>query len=557
MGFASFTAVANKKTQNSDTQALLLKEIAQLNKKTDRLNAKVARLEAEKNTGRVYPRTTPKQRQIKARNHVVDSPAIVGVNDNAQYKHVSFYQQPHLIVADEKDGINYSLYLDKNYYDISPDNLNQTTFMQIINQNSPLSTANNNLCIKNSLCFSALSNFDLRYYNRAGGVEALATGIIPSLVGVAVRPLFGPIDKNVVGSVNNANLFIDGYVNPYVSAHMNLAYVNGSVNVKTYSHDEPDWGSVYRGAAAVKMDEVFGTLIVPNTPLFVRIGKQYLNFGDYKPYPITQSLVQLLTQMRSGGVIAGAVLPSGLYVSANYSMARESLENISNPFAGADAVFAPYYHGNKDRNWGGKLGYQTTNGAFHLNTNISYIRDMRDSDYLQESAYFWTYGLAASEQFLARNFTTNQVFLMKRAPGLALHADAQWNQFGILAEYAGALQEMTWTNPNSKIHAWGLHGNVAFPVLGYETIADLGYERGYDANVFENFLVPGTFVPPEYRLPLGNALPKSRIVGTYSVAAMKGITVSAQWVHDKDFSKALLGTGHSSNMGTLRVSAQL
>src|SRR5689334_22822586 len=82
-----------------------------------------------------------------------------------------------------------------------------TLFYQTINQNSPLSYANNHLCIMNMLSFSGRFSMDFRYYDRYG---------IPfngNVWGVGLRPMFGDHASQFWGSLNEASLFVDARIN--------------------------------------------------------------------------------------------------------------------------------------------------------------------------------------------------------------------------------------------------------------------------------------------------------------------------------------------------------
>lgn len=179
-------------------------------------------------------------------------------------------------------------------------------FYSIANKNSYYSTAYNRYCFGTDLCFSGIANVDASYFTRLGNL------INPpgSFAGFGNRPVFGANSVEYFGSLNNANLFVDARVNDWTIMHLDFAYVNGSVKSRYANHEHADWGDVYRNGASLKGNEAYLFFGQPEVvPLFAKIGKLYLNFGDYNQFPMTESLTQLLSQIRTGAVIVGFVLP--------------------------------------------------------------------------------------------------------------------------------------------------------------------------------------------------------------------------------------------------------
>jgi hypothetical protein len=443
-----------------------------------------------------------------------------------------------------------------NYFWHKSDNLppvntlTQSKFYQIVNLNSLYSTAYNDFCFNNDLCFSGLTNIDAVYFDRLGNGAGFG-----SFIGVAVRPLFGPKSVEYFGNLNNADIFIDGRVNDWTLLHFDVAYVNGSLKTRYYNHNNADWGDVYRNAAAIKANEAVVIFSNPEKlPFFIKFGKQYLNFGDYKPFPITESLTQLITQIRTGAIIGGVVLPNGFYASANWSMANQSIDLINNfgLFGGT---------GSKNKNWGGQVGINNVFFGVKVNANASYIADIRDADYLSGGAQTLNYDF--KDVAFGTFVFANQAFVMARTPGVALHADLEKGPFGVMAEYTRALKRLNPAALNSQIYAWLIGGNVKYRILDFLNQFDVSYQRADNSNVFNTILLNPAFpIPPNpFGIPVpftvGNVLPKSRIQLTYSVYALPNVIVSLQWLRDKDSPIAYGGTNLKSEKGAIRVSAQI
>lgn len=226
-------------------------------------------------------------------------------------------------------------------------------------------------------------------------------------------------------------------------------------------------------------------------------------------------------------------------------MSQQSFDNINNAnlFGGS---------GSKSKNWGGQVGVKNTFFGVLLNANFSYIKDIRDADYLSGGSYLFNSSLKTTP--IGAAFLQNQVILMQRIPGVAVHGDAQYGPFGLLAEYVTATRTLNPTVPDGKIYAWTVEGNVKFKVLNFDSLFDVSYQRGGNSNVFQTIAIGPTNVP---LIPIGNVLPKRRIQFTYSVNVMPNVVVGIQWLRDKDTPSSQGGTNLSSDKGMIRVSAQV
>lgn len=430
-------------------------------------------------------------------------------------------------------------------------------FYNIVTQNNPKSNANYGCNCFGIFCFSALANLDLTMSDHEGSPQQDVFSNKGSVYGVGVRPLFGENDINFFGSINNLDLFIDFAVNKWVGAHIDIAYVNASTATRTYAHDQTDWTNVYQPAAALRLNVAYFLLANPAcTPFYFQVGRFYSTFGDYDPFPITRSLPQLLAEQRTGGVILGAVFDNGLYASANWTMAQQSTDN----YAGKDAT--AYFGTNKDRNYGGKLGFNGPIGhEVEINIDASYTADIRDSDYISGEYRFFNNDIDPIK--IIELLTHNQYLRFTRAPGLALHAEIDYRNFALYGDYVTALNAL---NPddinNSKIWAMDVDANYKFCAYNFPIKVEASYQRAGNADTGFVYLAP-----PEVQIPppgltlglvkLGNILPQDRIVGSIWVTVLPNVTLAAQYCHDHDFGADNNGYGKDSNFATLRINVQV
>lgn len=424
-------------------------------------------------------------------------------------------------------------------------------FYSIVTQNGPKSQSNKGCNCSGIFCFSALANLDLVYSDRKAvdrDHEFDGTG---SFYGIGVNPLYGPNDVNFFGSINNIDLFIDAAVNRWINAHLDLAYLNASIFTRSYAHADTDWNNAYRNAAGLRVNEAYFLFANPTcTPFYIQLGRFYTQFGDYEPYPIKQTLPQLLEQQRSGGINVGAIFNSGWFAQASWTMSQQSLDNQT----GRDGT--AYNGTNKDRNYGGKLGFKgPISNSVQLDLNASYTADIRDSDYL--AAAYLNFNVDEKSYDLGDFVLHNQNARFVRTPGFAAHAGVDIHNVGLYADYVTALNSL---NPadleDSHIWAMDVAANVKFCVGRFPVKLEAGYQHAGNTDVVYTYL--NDIQTPPFGTPIGifrygHILPEDRAVGTIWVTVMPHLTLAAQWLHDWDFSIEDKGTGRTSNFGTLRV----
>jgi len=431
---------------------------------------------------------------------------------------------------------------------------NYPYFDEIITQLSPKSTADRNICIKGLLCVSGLINLDLQYFDRRGD------GFLPgSVIGVGNRALFSIHQPQVIGSINNVDLFLDTAINCWVNAHFDLAYVNASIKSRNYGDADVDWNNVYHSSASLKVNQAYLLLANPAvTPIFIQIGRFNLNFGDYQPFPINESLTQLISEVRTGGIIAGAIFDNGFYASGSWSMAEQTLANFD--LAGPVGAGEHGLSENVARNFAAKAGFRGQVCNVFINTNASWISDIRDANYINGAFAFLNQEIFDS--WIWQNLVlVNQFFTIERASGVALHADVKIDRFALGADYVSALNNLNPESDHSRISAWGVNAGVDFNPCQFPTTIAVGYQGSHEADIFLTHVSPPFAGPPSPGIPapflIGNILPQKRYVASITTIILPNTSVALQWVQDKDFGFNHGGTGNSSNLVTLRVSAQI
>lgn len=434
-----------------------------------------------------------------------------------------------------------------------------TNYSQFLNWAEDINAAKSNdhaiSCWSNKFCLSGLVDLDLMYFDsRPNGLGPTA-----SLSGIGVRPMFGgPAYNQFVGSINNANLIADYLPFKFSRLHADVDYVSGSAKANAYVEHlnsySTDWADNFHSAASIHLDELYAVISDPESyPLYLKVGRMYLDFGQYSPNgyglpTITPSLTQLLTQTRTGGAQLGFGLENGLYGSATWSMAQQSLGNFEALINGA-------------RNYSARLGFSheyMNSFLRYINANVSFLWDLRDADYVNASVSL------INDTFFALNamqvdFLQPVPFTTKRQHAFAAHIDTKLGasgQFGLMAEGVAATGKMNNNNPHSSVWAAVVDASYSFPTFNHDSSLDVSYQMSGDSKIVQGSKnLTGTIgsFPLIFPFgPFGYSLPRDRFTASYIFKVFPHLNTALQWVRDRDFNLPN-GTGEFSDFGILRL----
>ncbi len=300
----------------------------------------------------------------------------------------------------------------------------------------------------------------------------------------------GSLDLNV------ANIYVDAEVNCYTTVHLGLAY-NNTNDLRAADH--PRWN-----ANNFYLDEGYVTISnFAKSPLYLRVGKQNVDFGNYYRFPITASLTQLLSETQANaGATLGFVDASGIYASA-YTFKGANTQNVP---AGRQRI----------NNAGARVGYQGSFNNVGFNANVDYIYSMDD-------VFF------ANAGSLANNGGANRV------GGLAAHLNATFGQFDGAVDWVMALKDSNRYNFNSAQaapKAVSAELGYSFDMMGLPSRVAAGYQHSWEA--------------------LGSTamvqLPQQRVTAQYGVELGRNTDLTLQGIYDHDYD-----TTDTANNGGLFV----
>lgn len=345
--------------------------------------------------------------------------------------------------------------------------------------------------------------------------------------------------------LSNANLFIDARVNNWMKANMSLVYTSLSgVAGAQGAYEIPNSFLMYRPISRANLDTVYATLQHFNvSPVYLRVGKEYVPFGNYDPYSFVNSEnpTQLLSEINATTAQFGFTLPSGLYGSV-YT------------FAGQPRL-ADGGSTRRIQNGGVNLGYTYTDCLSSFNIDGGYIGSITDTNFL--SSYYTN----TSIEFAVNNVPglPNQ-----KAPAYNLNAEFQWGPLDFNGHYIattrnfrkptflafpapltpGLLSALTFQKPK----LWGLELGLTFPAIAKQTRLAIGYQATKH---------------------LAGILPAKRIYVDYLMNISQWFDVGVAIFQNKDYSfgeDQLVGingvvlqngaTGNKSTVGQIRASVK-
>jgi hypothetical protein len=343
--------------------------------------------------------------------------------------------------------------------------------------------------------------------------------------------------------LNNANLFVDARVNNWVTAALSLIYtsltgVPDSVGPYAISNSL----FVYTPVDQTNLDTAYATIgNFQVSPVYLRVGKEYIPFGQYAPYAFVQSEnpTQLISAINQTAAQLGFVMPSGLYGSV-YTFA-------GNPKLSDGGSTRRIQNGGVDLGWEWKVWDS------RVNIDAGYIANIADSNFLS-------------------SFYLNQIIEGTEVPGLPdqktpawnVNADLQFGPFDANGHYIATTRDLanpvflsgTTTGTGFQIvnqaflgkpNVWGLEAGFTFPAVAHQSRLAIGWQQTTHLATF---------------------LPKKRVYIDYLVNIAKWFDIGLAVFQDRDYSVgegalfdadtgetvSLGATGNKSTAGQLRAS---
>lgn len=351
--------------------------------------------------------------------------------------------------------------------------------------------------------------------------------------------------------LNNANLFVDARVNNWVTANMSVVYSSLSgIPGSTGPYNIANSFFVYHPLNRTVIDTAYATIgNFQASPIYFRLGKEYIPFGAYDPYGfVTQeNPTQLFTEITAPAAQLGFIVPNGLYGSL-YTFAGK-------PKFSDDGSTRRIQNGGVDLGW----GFRWFNSKFDI--NAGYIANIADSNFL--SSYYLNQIIEG---------TTVPGLPNEKVPAWNVNADVTFGPFDVNGHYIQTTRSLAnpfflsgrsapdlpvLANPPAQLgkpNVWGLEAGLTFPVMAHQSRVAIGYQKTTHLATF---------------------LPQRRIYADYMVNLAKWFDVGIAIFQDRDYNigegaitNTILGnriqpigtvihpgaTGNKSTVGQLRAS---
>lgn len=283
--------------------------------------------------------------------------------------------------------------------------------------------------------------------------------------------------------LNNANLFVDARVNNWMKANMSLVYTSLSGVPGAHGvYQIPNTFLIYRSISRTKIDTAYTTLQHFNaSPVYLRIGKEYVPFGNYDPYSFvtSENPTQLLSEINATTAQFGFTMPNGLYGSVYTFAGQPRLSNGGST--------------RRIQNGGVNLGYTYNDCISTFNIDGGYIGSITDTNFL--SSYYTNKNIEIAGAIRGSTFRNQTNFAglpNQKAPAYTLSAEFQWGPLDINGHYIATIRNfrkpfflaypfslalatipaLTFNKPK----LWGFELGLTFPAIAKQTRLALGYQ---------------------------------------------------------------------------------
>lgn len=351
-------------------------------------------------------------------------------------------------------------------------------------------------------------------------------------------------------SVDRATLNFDGIMNDWAEAHLGLVYWSDSFIVKNAG---AQWYSRYTGGFQGKgnrlpIDEA--NIVIGNfskTPLYFRLGRQYLDFGWYDKETLMSPMTQWFTQSVHDAVTFGMLDVHGL--SANItgfrSVARGNTTRENNSSLGLDRP------SDAVNNFTASLAYGFDYETFSLDVKADYMFDMFGVDYFDGYLGNGILGDTPTD-FDPGDGNGTSIRPDARTSFGAFTLVSRFRDLDLKLQYAGALDALPkniWSirggqtgngsaSYNSldirgaRPHAWGMEVGLSLPILGRDSRLSFALhrtEQSYAGQTGDRVILSGSMV--------NYYIPRKRIEFKVEHNLMKHVDMMVEYLYDNDYTE--------------------
>jgi hypothetical protein len=381
--------------------------------------------------------------------------------------------------------------------------------------------------------------------------------------GVNFDTQFGNLNQGFMGennsriTLNDAYLDVTGNINPWVTTFMELSYNNiqntalNNVNYGQFRFDNntvsmPGLYSEAYSLNAVNLQQGYITIGNPERfPLFLKLGKQFQDFGRYTIHPITRSMTQVMTEtLQTSAELS--------FISAWHNASfHGSIFGFQNQIPEADfdgIVLLPGHvasnHG--DTNFGAQLGVGQVSTQLGWDIGVGYINDMMGVNDIAYATAFLKNNLYYGSTQVGQTINTNHSFYVNQISGLTAYGMVNSGPFSLNAHYVTALQSFSSLDLTSSLN----RNDEDFLDGAQPWAADLQVAYGFNywersQNLYVGYQQSGEAV--------ALFIPERRWVAGYGIEVLKNTNLGLEYSNDQAYSVSNGGNNENSNRVAVRV----
>ncbi len=361
-------------------------------------------------------------------------------------------------------------------------------------------------------------------------------------------------ENNSRFSVNDAYLDVTGHINPWVRAFMELSYnslQNTALNTVSFgqfpfNNHVVSMPGIYSEAYTLHtLDLQQGYITLGNPamfPIFLKVGKQFQDFGRYTIHPITRSMTQVMTETLQTSAELSFI--SG-WNNANF---HGSLFTFQNQIPNMDSLVFPFpllnVPNQGETNFGAQLGMGQVSMPLGWDLGIGYIHDMMGVNDIAYATAFLKNTLLGFANGQVIN--TNQSFYIDRVNGLTVYGMVNSGPFSLSGHYVTALTSFNFIDLHSSLNV----DSEDFLEGAKPWAADLQVAYGFNywckaQNLYVGYQQSGDAV--------ALFIPERRWVAGYGIELLKNTNIGLEYSNDQAYSISDGGNDENSNRVALRI----
>jgi hypothetical protein len=361
-------------------------------------------------------------------------------------------------------------------------------------------------------------------------------------------------ENNTRFTLNDAYLNATGQVNDWVSAFLEVSYNNiqdttlNGANFNRYPTitKEPLPGLYSAGYTLDALDLQQGYIMLGNPekfPLFLKLGKQFLDYGRYTIHPITRSMTQVMTEtLQTSAELSFISMWNDFDFHGSFFTFQNQITEVDEGDLDIDStgrvIDVKDSAGNNGKtNYGIQLGVGRVSNQLGFDVGIGYMYNIFGVNDIAYATAVFKGGTNAS----GRPIDVDQSLYVDRVAGLTAYGMVNSGPFSLSAHYATALQDfdsIDLTFEGDDAQPWAFDITAAYGFNYWDRAQNLyvGYQQsGEAANLF---------------------VPHYRWIAGYGIDVLKNTNVGLEYSYDKAYDDDEDQDGETTNRVALRVAVK-